>query len=208
MSHDKLSQLLFVYIGMASDIMELFYLFEEDEVVKHGLMGHIILTAWSISLLQFTLILTATSARKRKVTHTIGKVKVKGCCHCTQNEIWAILVTVFLQDAPFLTIRLYVAIGLNVFGYSLLFFTIKNSLVILLQLYRMSVVCLHDSQEEVKRQDDQLELRSNSSNSMVNSRENVSVRNPRDIYGTFYKRADIAKEKELKLGMAPLAADD
>jgi hypothetical protein len=127
--------------------MELFYLFDETAVVNHAFMGYVILAIWSLSLMQFTLILTAVSSKQRKITHNTANfiTKIKTKCSCTHNEIWAIIATVLLQDAPFLTVRLYVAFGLKVITYSLLFVTVKNVIVILLQLYRFFVICCQAS---------------------------------------------------------------
>ena len=48
---------------------------------------------------------------------------------------------VVLQDAPFLTIRLYVMVTYELFSYNILFFTAKNALIVCLQFYRLVVVC-------------------------------------------------------------------
>jgi hypothetical protein len=50
-----------------------------------------------------------------------------------------------MQDGPFLGMRLYLLIHFNVINQMMIFFTIKNILVILLQLYRMSIVCWGDT---------------------------------------------------------------
>ena len=155
LTHDQLSQLLLVFIGMASDIMELFYLFGEDAVVNDNSMGYVILAVWTISLLQFTLVLTSTSPRyKRTVTHSVryktpatlaenqndASDYSKSLNLCSSTEIWAILVSLGLQDVPFLIVRMWVGFGLHVFTFNLLFFTMKNVVVILVQAYRLTVV--------------------------------------------------------------------
>ena len=68
-TRDQLSQLLFVYIGIASDISEIFVLFEERFVIDRPLLVYAILSAWSLSLFQYTLVLTATRSRKTRVAH-------------------------------------------------------------------------------------------------------------------------------------------
>lgn len=209
LTHDQLSQLLFVYIGMSSDIMELFYLFDEMPVVQDGVVGYVILTAWSVSLMQFTLILTAVSAKKRRVTHSMDNIleKVQGGCTCTHNEIWAILVTVFLQDAPFLSIRLYVAVGLSVVNYSLIFFTVKNIIVILLQVYRLVVVGCH---EDVHPDSSEM-LDSGVEIPLANGKKkprNIGDEEQNDLYGTFYSDSAIDAAIKLKHGVAPLASTE
>lgn len=177
-------------------------------------MAYVILTAWSVSLTQFTLILTATSSKKRRVTHSLETnimVKVKQKCNCMHNEIWAILVSVVLQDAPFLTIRLYVATKLHVITFPLIFFTIKNIVVILLQWYRLVVVACHKQEvsgynieenfvEEIPLSKD----RNGKSNNTFHITENENKDN-NDKYGTFYnENAAFAKKHDLKAGAAPI----
>ena len=146
-SHDQLSQLLFVYIGIASDIMELFILFNESYVIQDDIITYIILGSWSSSLMQFTLVLTATKGPK---TRAIGIAPLsndvkpteddgKGC-NCCETEVWSILTSMFMQDAPFLSIRLYVMIKNRTLTYSILFFTFKNALILGMQFYRLVVV--------------------------------------------------------------------
>ena len=144
-SRSQLSLLLLVYIGMASDIMDVFVLFEEPQVLNDELLGYVILSVWSLSLVQFCLVLTVTKGGGDQRTMGFGSsyakhghIKQVGCCH---TEIWSILATIFMQDFPFLAVRLWVMIKYKTFNYSLLFFSFKNALVICVQLYRLCVVC-------------------------------------------------------------------
>ena len=139
-SHDELSLLLFVYLGMGSDIMELLVLFEEDYVLQDDLVVYVTLGVWSASLLQFTLVLTATRSGRLADQDGLDEyVQQKNLC-CA-NEIWSICTTILLQDGPFLALRLYVIIKNETLTYTILFFTAKNVLVVLVQTYRLFVVC-------------------------------------------------------------------
>ena len=60
---------------------------------------------------------------------------------CCANEIWSIFTTIILQDGPFLALRLYVILKNETLTYTILFFTLKNILVLLVQIYRLFVVC-------------------------------------------------------------------
>ena len=51
-------------------------------------------------------------------------------------EVWSIMTTMVLQDGPFLGMRLYICFGRNVMKPTLIFFTLKNGIVMLLELYR------------------------------------------------------------------------
>ena len=50
-------------------------------------------------------------------------------------EVWSIVSTLFLQDMPFLAMRMYVIFGRNTYDRMLVFFTLKNSIVFLLEIY-------------------------------------------------------------------------
>ena len=146
-SHDQLSQLLFVYIGIASDIMELFILFNESYVIQDHIITYIILGSWSLSLMQFTLVLTVTKGQKTRavgiapLSNDVGSADNNGKrCDCCETEVWSILTSMFMQDAPFLSIRLYVMIKNRTLTYSILFFTFKNALILGMQFYRLGVV--------------------------------------------------------------------
>ena len=145
-SHDQLSQLLFVYIGIASDIMDLFILFNESYVIRDDTITYIILAAWSFSLVQFTLVLTATKGAKTRAVGTVplsdnsNPEDADGGCKCCETEVWSILTAMFMQDAPFLAIRLYVMIKNRTLTYGILFYTFKNALILGMQLYRLGVV--------------------------------------------------------------------
>ena len=160
MTRNQLSLLLLVYVGMASDIMDVFVLYEEPAVVGDDLLGYIILGVWSFSLLQFCMVLTVTRSRRSSVSYTHllflddPSTKNSGCM-CCETEIWSILTTIFMQDGPFLTVRLLVTIKYKILNYSLLFFTCKNVLVIVLQLYRLFIVLCN---AEDDKEDTQLRL--------------------------------------------------
>jgi hypothetical protein len=58
-------------------------------------------------------------------------------------DVWAIIVANCLQDVPFLLTRLILMVGYDTHTYTMIFFTCKNVLIIMLQSYRMSVL-IHD----------------------------------------------------------------
>lgn len=62
-SHSALSQLLLVYLSLASDIMDLLTLFSEKEIQTSSSMVYIVLSVFSFCMLQFALNLTATRGR-------------------------------------------------------------------------------------------------------------------------------------------------
>lgn len=155
-TRNELSQLLFVFIGIASDITELFALFEESTVRMNTDITYAILCIWSVSLLQFTLVLTATHSPKkartalatRPVSPDGDDAQVNFVMAFFQTEVWSICVNFVLQDGPFLVVRLYTMIELKLMTYSIIFFTAKNGLVVMLLVYRLSVLCVARRRKE------------------------------------------------------------
>ena len=139
LSRDELSMLLFVYLGMGSDIMELLVLFEEDYVLQDDIAIYSTLSIWTLSLMQFTLVLTTTSKPKEEAD---VEREAKSACACCASEIWSICLSMILQDGPFLALRLYVIVKNQTLSYTILFFTLKNILMLMIQTYRLFVVGL------------------------------------------------------------------
>ncbi|CAH8871969.1 unnamed protein product [Trichobilharzia szidati] len=61
-------------------------------------------------------------------------------CLCCETELWAIGISLMLQDIPFLVLRITLIVYYNVKSYSNVFFTCKNTLLILLQVFRSIVI--------------------------------------------------------------------
>lgn len=74
---------------LIADIIELFEAFKEHDVQRNLTIIHLILAAWSISLMQFTLVVTATKSRKK---HSEGDSKEdEKCISCRlfwETELW------------------------------------------------------------------------------------------------------------------------
>lgn len=98
LTRDQLSQLLLVYIGTAADIIEFFDSFKEDRVAREPLLVYLTLGIWSWSLMQFTVVLTATKSRKSRMSSGAA-VKKKGPAEtsCCSIDVWAITLNMVLQ---------------------------------------------------------------------------------------------------------------
>ncbi|XP_046976025.1 transmembrane protein 26 [Vanessa cardui] len=151
LTRDQLSQLLLVYIGTAADIIEFFDSFKDEKVATEKVLVLLTLAIWSWSLVQFTVVLTATKSRKTRGTanrHGLYSLMIT-CVHrntsracCCSIEVCAIIMNIALQDAPFLAFRLLIIAHYKIINYMNIFFTCKNTLVILLQIYRLYVLHL------------------------------------------------------------------
>lgn len=164
-TRNQLSQLLFVYLGIASDIMELFVIFEEPEIRQDRILTYVTLGVWSVSLLQFSITLTATKHARKSRGVAIAEEeededpsrdKRSLCARIFQSEIWSLIVSITIMDIPFVTVRLYALVRYRILTYGILFFTSKNLLMIFLVIYRLFIVCYNiatsaDSDDDTKK---------------------------------------------------------
>lgn len=89
----------------------------------------IILAIWSWSLLQFTMVLTASPTKSKKSKLRV-KEKKPNCCHTAKNvccsvDVWSILINIILQDAPFFIFRLLLILHYKIISETNIFFTCK-----------------------------------------------------------------------------------
>uniref|UniRef100_A0A3P8URQ4 Transmembrane protein 26 n=1 Tax=Cynoglossus semilaevis TaxID=244447 RepID=A0A3P8URQ4_CYNSE len=143
MSRDQLSQLLMVYVGLGADILDIFDTFKEPEVKTNRSVVIVGLALFSWAIMQFPLVLTQKQHPKGESPH--GGLSDLLCCSgapgvstsCCSSEVWSLLLTVGLQDGPFLIYRLYLMVQEQVLNQLMIFFTCKNILIVLLELYRI-----------------------------------------------------------------------
>lgn len=155
MSRDQLSQLLMVYVGLGADILDIFDTFKEPEVKTNRAVIIVGLALFSWALMQFPLVLTQTQSPPRGQPQQPGSLRQEyspgvsvggdtrapsSFTSCCSSEVWSLLLTVGLQDGPFLLYRLYLMIQEQVLNQLMIFFTCKNILIVLLELYRIAVV--------------------------------------------------------------------
>ncbi|XP_051171977.1 transmembrane protein 26 [Leptopilina boulardi] len=159
LTRDQLSQLLLVYIGTAADIIEFFDSFKEDKIAREPVLVYLTLGIWSWSLMQFTVVLTATKSRKSRLSSGSAiKKKVPTETSCCSIDVWGIAINMLLQDGPFLSFRLILIIHYQIVSYMNIFFTCKNTLVILLQLYRLHVVQTENKNRRKQEKYDKYEI--------------------------------------------------
>uniref|UniRef100_A0A8C6Y9B8 Transmembrane protein 26 n=1 Tax=Naja naja TaxID=35670 RepID=A0A8C6Y9B8_NAJNA len=137
-TRDQLSQLLLLFVGTAADILEFTSETLEIENVRNkDALVYAILAVWTWSMLQFPLDLagwSCESASSAKVFHLLL------CRHSA--DLWNIGISLFIQDGPFLVVRLILMGHFQVVNQMLVFFAAKNILIVLLQLYRLVVLSL------------------------------------------------------------------
>ncbi|KAL4239721.1 hypothetical protein ACF0H5_000524 [Mactra antiquata] len=138
-SRDFLSDLLLEFLAIASDIMELLAVFDEDRVRGNLGLTYAVLAVWSASFIQFVPILM----QKRRFRR-VRNMPIKGVARVCGEHFVEIVVTclsIFLQDLPFLVVRLYIMIAIQLVTYSLIFFVLKNIVTLMLLFYRLTILC-------------------------------------------------------------------
>lgn len=171
-SRDELSQILLTFIGIAADMLEFVTETRKDlEIMCSDILLMLILTIWSWSTCQFFLVITSKGPQTtRQVPIFDSKhaspimwveedIEMSACERFVKNpEVWSICSTLFMQDMPFLTMRLYVIFGKNVVKPMLVFFTLKNGVVFALEVYRLIVIATH-SEDDDEDDDDKPEVK-------------------------------------------------
>lgn len=141
-TRDQLSQLLLIFVGTAADILEFTSETLSDVKESNNKLVYVILAVWTWSMLQFPFQLSVVTSQPQNSDEPKGG---DGCCNLVlsrhSTDIWNIVESLFIQDGPFLVVRLIVMINFDVFHQMLVFFAIKNFLVVVLNLYRLIVIC-------------------------------------------------------------------
>uniref|UniRef100_A0A3P9I9R7 Uncharacterized protein n=1 Tax=Oryzias latipes TaxID=8090 RepID=A0A3P9I9R7_ORYLA len=93
-------------------------------------------SVWAWSMLQFPLHLPVVNSKPE----SDGDLSTEKKLRRNSTDIWNIMEALFFQDSPFLVVRLTVMILFETIHQMLVFFAIKNSLVVILNLYRFFVI--------------------------------------------------------------------
>uniref|UniRef100_A0A3P8V126 Transmembrane protein 26a n=1 Tax=Cynoglossus semilaevis TaxID=244447 RepID=A0A3P8V126_CYNSE len=135
-TREELSQLLLIFIGTAADILEFTSETLSDVKEKTPQMVYLVLAVWTWSMLQFPFHLSVVSNKSESEDEQRSSFFTK---HST--DMWNTTEALFIQDGPFLVVRVTAMVYCKIFHQMLGFFTIKNLLVVILSLYRLVVLC-------------------------------------------------------------------
>ncbi|XP_017285009.1 transmembrane protein 26 [Kryptolebias marmoratus] len=138
-TREQLSQLLLIFVGTAADILEFTSETRDDIKDNTPQLVYIILAVWSWSMLQFPCHLCVVKTMTRGDDDAI---EGDSLWSKYSTNLWSIVETVFIHDGPFLVVRLTVMIYFGVIHQMIVFFTFKNFLVVILNLYRLGVICV------------------------------------------------------------------
>ncbi|XP_043109333.1 transmembrane protein 26b [Puntigrus tetrazona] len=133
-TRDEISQLLLIFVGTAADILEFISETLADVAENSIQFVYIILAVWTLSMLQFPLHFSVVKPEDFCESQD-GSLIAK-----FRTDMWDIAGTIFLQDGPFFVVRLAVMIYFSDIHQMLVFFTIKNFLVVMINIYRLWVI--------------------------------------------------------------------
>ncbi|XP_070801987.1 transmembrane protein 26 [Pituophis catenifer annectens] len=140
-TRDQLSQLLLLFVGTAADILEFTSETLEIENVRNkDALVYAILAVWTWSMLQFPLDLAVQHLNCDRAASSTKVFHLLLCRHSA--DLWNIGISLFIQDGPFLVVRLILMGYFQVLNQMLVFFAAKNILIVMLQLYRLVVLSL------------------------------------------------------------------
>ncbi|XP_004858323.1 transmembrane protein 26 [Heterocephalus glaber] len=138
-TRDQLSELLLMFVGTAADILEFTSETLDLENVRNNTpLVCAILVIWTWSMLQFPLDLAVQQVVCPSSVTARGFPSLFFCQY--SSDLWNIGISIFIQDGPFLTVRLILMTHFSVINQMLVFFAVKNLLVVLLHLYRLAVL--------------------------------------------------------------------
>lgn len=140
-TRDQLSELLLLFVGTAADILEFTSETLAEKTVRNNpILVYGILCVWTWSMLQFPLDLAVQQVACPLSLRARGFPSLFFCQYSA--DLWNIGISVFIQDGPFLIVRLVLMAHFKVFNQMLVFFAVKNFLVVMLHLYRLVVLAL------------------------------------------------------------------
>ncbi|XP_066442070.1 transmembrane protein 26-like [Eleutherodactylus coqui] len=154
-TRDQLSQLLIIFLGTAADILDFAgETLEHISIRNNNTFLSIILGVWTWSMLQFPIDLGVQNIRCSEESPSKRSFYVKLCEHSA--DLWYIAIGLLIQDGPFLTVRIVILAWFNITKQTVVFFAVKNSLMVLLHLYRLVIIMrsIYAESQEAKEKAD------------------------------------------------------
>ena len=161
-SRSNLSQLLLIYMSIASDIVDLLTIFNEEQVLSSQRMLIATLVVLSWSLLQFATNMSAASKNNNRSGNLDSFRQVLRKRQRRRIFIFYSMQVLFENDAWYLyelnlmscsaiqlALRLVAVIKFDVRSYSTLFFTCKNGIILFLQFYRLIAIVSENDNYEI-----------------------------------------------------------
>nr|XP_054758389.1 transmembrane protein 26-like [Lytechinus pictus] len=140
-SREHLTLMMLVYIASAADILEFVSEGMRVEVLTcDRVLLLAVMVIWSWSLLQYTLGPCSTTIWSSSEDLSWDGTTSSSLLSVCPWEIKDIVVAIFLQDGPFLVMRIYFLIRFNEFDETTFFFAGKNVFILVLQIYHLCAI--------------------------------------------------------------------
>ncbi|XP_042171814.1 transmembrane protein 26-like [Oncorhynchus tshawytscha] len=137
-TRDELSQLLLLFVGTAADILE--FTSETLLDVNRSSSSYIcteLSVCTELSALLLPLLVSLVHIRPDEYSEGDQGVSLLARL---RTDIWSMVESLFVQDGPFLVVRLTLILYFHVIHQMLIFFAIKNFLVVILNFYRLFAI--------------------------------------------------------------------
>jgi hypothetical protein len=122
LSYHGLSDLLFKYFAISCDMLDFLSILRDTTLVRNAHLVYWTLSAWSLSTVQFFIF----------VPHYEDEEKSVFTAHISNS-----LLSALLMDLPYFGVRIAAIFGFGSHNYNSYFFTTKNVVMLLLQLFRI-----------------------------------------------------------------------
>ncbi|XP_071504797.1 transmembrane protein 26-like [Diadema antillarum] len=137
-SREHLTLAMLVYVASAADILEFISEGMKVEMLScDRVLLLIIMIIWSWSLLQYTLGPCSSNVWGSAEDLSWDGTTSSGLLSACSWEVKDVAVAMFMQDGPFLVMRLYFMIRFHIFDETTFFFAGKNFFVLMLQVYHL-----------------------------------------------------------------------
>jgi hypothetical protein len=134
LNESKHSQLL-AYISIAADMVDISSYIQDSSLDDYYHLIKAVEGVLGLSLIQFSFSLTA---KKKRNPNLKGFRNFIDLLFATQA--WAVFLQLISQDFPSFIVRIFIIQMMNETKANLIFFVLKNGLLVLLEIYRIIVV--------------------------------------------------------------------
>lgn len=132
------------FTSLSADVLEIAQYLQNEQVAKSAVLFRACEVVFGVSLLQFAFSLAAVKVRNMKLT---GWRRLLDIIFST--EAWSQLLALCSQEIPCLVLRLILIFHVELSrDYSLIFFVLKNGLMVMLMTYRIIELCIRKIRAE------------------------------------------------------------
>lgn len=132
------------FTTLSADVLEIAQYMQNEQVAESTGLFRSCQVVFSISLLQFAFSLAAVKVRNMKLTGWRRLLDI-----ILSTEAWSQLLALISQEIPCLVLRLILIFHVELSrDYSLIFFVLKNGLMVMLMTYRIIELCIRKIRAE------------------------------------------------------------